>query len=246
MRHGFSEIEKRMKQAIVRHQMIADETPIMVGLSGGKDSLTLLYALKRFQRISKYKYQLAAGHISLGFPGDDVSRMQNFCDELAVPFFWEKTGIGELIFDVRKESNPCSLCAKMRRGAVNALAIAHGYHKIALAHHQDDTVETFLLNLFFEGRIGSFKPVTYLDRSGVTVMRPFVYVPEEQISYFARKAELPVTASRCPQNCLGKRQEMKKIVAELEALAPWGKDRATAALDRLFGDDWDGRKEEEK
>jgi tRNA 2-thiocytidine biosynthesis protein TtcA len=246
MRHGFSEIEKRMKQAIVHHQMISDDTPIMVGLSGGKDSLTLLFALKSFLRISKYKYTLAAGHISLGFPNDDVSRMQSFCDELEVPFFWEKTAIGELIFDVRAETNPCSLCAKMRRGALNALALEHGYSKIALAHHQDDAVETFLLNLFFEGRIGSFKPVTYLDRSGVTVIRPFVYVPEEQISYFARKAELPVTGSNCPQNCLGKRQEMKKIIAELENMAPHGKDRMTAALDRLFGADWDGREGDDK
>jgi len=244
MRHGLSEIEKRMKQAIVRHQMIADETPILVGLSGGKDSLTLLLALKRFLTISKFKFGLAAGHISLGFPGDDVSRMRQFCDELDVPFYWQKTQIGELIFEVREETNPCSLCAKMRRGALNALAREHGYSKIALAHHQDDAVETLLLNLFFEGRIGSFKPVTYLDRSEITVIRPFVYVPEEQISYFVRKAELPVSESHCPHNCLGKRQEMKKIIAALEDLAPRGKDRATAALDRLFGDNWDGRKEE--
>ncbi|NLF80800.1 MAG: adenine nucleotide alpha hydrolase family protein [Clostridia bacterium] len=244
MRYGFNEIEKRMKQAIARHQMIADETPIMVGLSGGKDSLALLLALKRFFIISKFKYQLAAGHVSLGFPNDDIGRMRQFCDDLEIPFFWQKTQIGELIFELREETNPCSLCAKMRRGALNALAREHGYKKVALAHHQDDAVATLLLNLFFEGRIGSFKPVTYLDRSDITVIRPFIYVPEQQISYFARKAELPVSASNCPHNCLGKRQQMQAIIAALEDLAPRGKDRATAALDRLFGGDWDGRQEE--
>ena len=245
MRHGFDELYKRMKKAIVRHQMINDDTPIMVGLSGGKDSLMLLLALKKFLTISKYKYSLAAGHICLGFPNDSVEKMQNFCDQLEVPFFWEKTQIGEVIFDYRQESNPCSLCAKMRRGALNSLAKSQGYPKIALAHHQDDVAETMLLNMFFEGRIGSFKPVTYLDRMDLTVIRPFVYVPEEQIIYCTKKYELPVSRSNCPQNCLGKRQEMKQIIAQLEALAPLGKDRLSGALDRMFDHDWDGRRTEQ-
>ena len=241
MRHGFDEIQKRMKKAIVRHQMIADDTPILVGLSGGKDSLALLYALKEFQRISKYKYRLAAGHVSLGFPADDVGRMARFCTELGVPFYWQQTEIAAVIFEHRRESNPCSLCAKMRRGALNSLAKEHGFRKVALAHHQDDAVETLLLNMFYEGRIASFRPVTYLDRMELTVIRPFVCVPEEQISYFARTYPLPVSRSNCPQNCLGKRQEMKKIVAQLEAMSANGKDRVTGALDRAFGPDWDGR-----
>ena len=244
MRHGFDEIYKRMKKAIIRHQMIADDTPIMVGLSGGKDSLTLLYALKKFQAISKYKFRLAAGHICLGFPEDNVDAMAGFCKNLDIPFYWEKTQIGEVIFDIRKESNPCSLCAKMRRGALNTLAKENGFSKIALAHHQDDAVETLLLNLFYEGRIGSFKPVTYLDIMDLTVIRPFIYVPEDQIRYVTEKEGLPVSRSNCPQNCLGKRQEMKKIVSQLEAMAPMGKDRVTGALDRLFGDDWDGNRKE--
>ncbi len=245
MRHGISEINKRMKKAIVNHSLIPDDTPIMVGLSGGKDSMTLLWALKQFQRISKYKFLLAAGHVSLGFPEDRVEPMQDFCDRLEVPFYWEKTEIGPIIFDYRQETNPCSLCAKMRRGALNTLAKDHGFTKIALAHHQDDAVETLLLNLFYEGRAASFKPVTYLDRMGLTVIRPFIYVPEDQIAYFARTANLPVCKSNCPQNCLGKRQEIKKIVAQLEALAPMGKDRVTGALDRLFGSDWDGKAAEQ-
>ena len=239
MRHGFDEINKRMKRAISNHNLISDDTPIMVGLSGGKDSLTLLYALKQFQRISKYKYKLAAGHICLGFPGDDVSLMKNYCDQLEVPFYWQKTEIGEIIFTHRKESNPCSLCAKMRRGALNDLAKKNGFNKVALAHHQDDVVETLLLNLFFEGRIGSFRPLTYLDRMDLTVIRPFIYVPEDQISYFSRTYQLPVSKSNCPQNCLGKRQEMKQILLQLETLSPRGKDRVTGALNRMFGSDWD-------
>jgi len=215
VRHGFDEINKRFKKAVVTHKLISDETPIMVGLSGGKDSLTLLYALKQFQRISKYKYRLAAGHVCLGFPEDDTGKMEQFCQELEVPFFSERTQIGQLIFEVRRETNPCALCARLRRGALNSLAKQEGYPKIALAHHQDDAVETLLLNLFFEGRVGSFKPKTYLDRMGLTVIRPFVYVPEEQISYFVKRQGLPVSESHCPHNCEGKRQEMKKILAQL-------------------------------
>ncbi|MDO4582174.1 MAG: ATP-binding protein [Bacillota bacterium] len=240
MRHGLDEINKRMKAAIIDHHLIEDEQPIIVGLSGGKDSLTLLYALKQFQRISKYKYPLAAGHVSLGFPADDVSRMRDFCAELQVPFYYTATHIGELIFDVRKESNPCSLCAKMRRGALNGLAKEHGYNKIALAHHLDDAVETLLLNLFFNGRVASFSPLSYLDRMQLTVIRPFVYVPESQLDYFARSAALPVTVSNCPHNCLGKRQEMKAVLAKIEEIAPHGRDRVRGALNRLYGSRWDG------
>ena len=242
MRYGFDEIYKRFKRAVTEYEMLADAQPVMVGLSGGKDSLTLLYALKQFQRISKYKYELAAGHISLGFPGDDLSLMQDFCRELGVAFYYQQTEIGPVIFEARQETNPCALCARMRRGAFNTLAKERGFNKAALAHHQDDAVETLLLNLFFEGRIGSFNPVTYLDRMDITVIRPFIYVPEAQISYFARKHSLPVTASNCPQNCLGKRQEMKALLKSLEELAPHGKDRAIGALERLFGEKWDGGK----
>lgn len=244
MRHGFDEINKRMKKAIKNHDLIANDAPIMVGLSGGKDSLALLYALKQFQRVSKYKYRLAAGHVSLGFPQDSTEKMAGFCRQLEVPFYCQQTAIAEIIFDLRQETNPCSLCAKLRRGALNTLAKENGFSKIALAHHQDDAVETLLLNLFYEGRCASFKPLTYLDRMGLTVIRPFIYVPEEQLSYLARTLPLPVSASNCPQNCLGKRQEMKQVLCRLEEMAPMGKDRVTGALDRLFGKGWDGSRTE--
>jgi tRNA(Ile)-lysidine synthase TilS/MesJ len=240
MRYGFDEIFKRFKQAVAAYDMLADDKPLMVGLSGGKDSLTLLYTLKQFLRISKHKYALAAGHVSLGFCEDKIKPMKKFCRELAIPFFYQNTEIGPLIFKVRKENNPCALCARMRRGAFNTLAKEHGFNKVALAHHQDDVVQTLLLNLFFEGRIGSFNPVTYLDRMGITVIRPLIYVPEAQINFFVRKQALPVMDSNCPHNCLGKRQEMKALLNTLDILAPRGKDRAIGALERLYGRKWDG------
>ena len=240
MRHSFDELYKRMKRAISDFNMIADDTDIMVGLSGGKDSVVLLYALKKFQRISKYKYRLAAGHVSLGFAKDDITQMQMFCDELEVPFHWQKTEIGPIIFKERREKSPCSLCAKMRRGALNSLAKELGYDKVALGHHQDDVVETLFLNLFFEGRVGSFNPVTYMDRIDITVIRPLIYSPESLVSYVARREELPITPNNCPQNCAGKRKEMKFLIKQLETIAPNGKDRALGALEKLYGHKWDG------
>ncbi|MCL1817188.1 MAG: tRNA 2-thiocytidine biosynthesis TtcA family protein [Clostridiales bacterium] len=240
MRYGFDEIYKLFKHAITTYNMLADDSPIMVGLSGGKDSLALLYTMKKYLRVSKYKYRLAAGHISLGFPADDISRMRDFCRELDIPFFFVKTEIGSLIFEERKEKSPCSLCARMRRGAFNSLAKEQGFNKVALAHHQDDVVETLLLNLFFEGRVGSFNPLTYLDRMDITVIRPLIYVPEAQIDYFARTLPLPVTQSHCPHNCLGKRQEIKAMLKTMKELAPRGNDRAVGALEKLYGVKWDG------
>ena len=176
MRHGFDEIFKRMKKAITVHDMIADEKPIMVGLSGGKDSMALLYALKQFLVISKYKYTLAAGHVCLGFPSDDVTAMENFCRSLDVPFFWEKTQIGEIIFDIRKESNPCSLCAKLRRGTLNTIAKKFGCNKVALGHTRDDLLETFFLSMFYEGRLSTFAPISYLSNTDITVIRPMIFI----------------------------------------------------------------------
>lgn len=242
MRYGFDEISKRTKKAIINYGMINDEKNIMVGLSGGKDSSVLLYTLKKFQAISKYKFHLAAGHISLGFPGEDVSLLDQYCRELDVPFYHEKTQIGPLVFDVRKEENPCSLCAKMRRGALNNLAKENGFDKVALAHHQDDVVETLLLKTFFEGRIACFNPVTYLDRRDLTVIRPLIYVPEAQIAYFARKTNIPIITNPCPASGKTKRQEMKDLLALMDQMSPLGKDRAVGALEKLFGKYWDGQK----
>lgn len=240
MRHSFDEIMKRTRKAITNHHMIEDDQAIMVGLSGGKDSATLLYALKEFLPASKYKYKLAAGHVSLGFPEDDITPLKEYCESLDVPFYYEKTQIGPVVFDIRKETNPCSLCAKMRRGALNNLAKNNGFTKVALAHHQDDVLETLLLKTFFEGNLATFNPVTYLDRIGITVIRPLIYVPESVIAYFVRKQKIPVVESCCPANNHTKRTEMKAIINQITAIAPAAQDRAVSAIEHLFVSRWDG------
>lgn len=240
MHYGLDEAYKRFKKAVTAHNMICDEQAIMIGYSGGKDSALLLYLLKKFLPISKYKYRLAAGHISLGFKGDDIEPLQSYCDSLDIPFFYEKTQISQIVFSARQEDNPCSLCAKMRRGALNNLAKHNGFNKLALAHHQDDVLETLLLKTFFEGNIGSFNPVTYLDRTELTVIRPFIYLSESMISNVVKKENIPVVASNCPADKIGKRQEMKAIIEQIAQMSPNAKDRATFALDRLFGANWDG------
>ena len=241
MRHSFDELMKKTKKAIINHDMIADAKGIMVGLSGGKDSLALLLTLKKFQVVSKYKYPLAAGHIGMGLPGMDISPLADFCREIDVPFFFEATEIAKIIFEVRKEEHPCSLCANLRRGALNTLAKNNGYDKVALGHHQDDVVETLLLKTFFEGNLAAFNPVTYLERKQITVIRPFIYAPESLVAYVARNNNLPVIENLCPANGLTNRQRMKELLVQLTKISPKGKDRAVGALDKLYGTGWDGK-----
>ena len=241
MRYSIEELMIRTKRAVVNFDMINDDSGIMVGLSGGKDSITLLFALKKFHAVSKYKYRLAAGHIGLGFEGEDVSPLEEYCKSIDVPFFYEKTDIGKIVFEVRKEPNPCSLCAKLRRGALNSLAKNNGYDKIALGHHQDDVVETLLLKTFFEGNLASFNPVTYLERKDVTVIRPLIYSPEKLVGYAARKNNLPVIENPCPANGQTNRQRVKDLISQLETFAPKAKDHAIGALEKLHGASWDGK-----
>lgn len=232
-----SQLMKYMRQAIIDYNMIANADSILVGLSGGKDSLTLLAMLADFRRRSKYKFPLAAGHVDLGFPCD-LTPLVHFCQKLDVELFIQPTNIGQVVFDIRQETNPCSLCAKMRRGALNNLAKEKGFAKVALAHHADDVVETLLLNLSFEGRLDSFKPVTWLSRQELTVIRPFIYVPEAEIAAYSTKEKLPIVKSCCPANGKTKRQEMKELLAELVKIAPQAKERAITALQKLPASEW--------
>lgn len=235
MSYLLEKILKRAKEAIIDFHMIEDSRGIMVGLSGGKDSITLLYVLNEFLRQSKYKYPLAAGHVCLGWDVD-ITPLKDFCRSLDIPFYYEPTKIGSIVFDVRNEKNPCSLCAKMRRGALNNLAKNNGFSKVALAHHMDDAVETLMLKLFYEGRMESFLPVTYLDRRDLTVIRPMIYVPEGDIKRLAASLNFPVINNPCPANGYTKRQDMKDMVKQIEKTNPLAKERVITALKNMSGE----------
>ena len=201
-----------IRRACEDFDLIQDGDRIGVGVSGGKDSLLLLYALSLYRRFARQRFEVVALTLSMGLEPFDVSPIQALCDQLGVEYIVRKTEIGHIIFDVRKEKNPCSLCAKMRRGALNELAREVGCNKVALGHHRDDALETLLLSLFYEGRLHTFQPVTQLSRSGLTVIRPLLYVSEKYVIGMARKLELPVVKSTCPANGYTKRQEMKELL----------------------------------
>ncbi len=205
-----------VRRAVDDYEMIHEGDKIAVGVSAGKDSLTLLCALAELRRFYPKSFSLEAITVDMGFEGADFSGIQRLCDELEVPYTVIPTQISKIIFDVRKEKNPCSLCAKMRRGALYNGAKALGCDSVALGHHFDDVVETFMLNLFYEGRIGCFQPVTYLSHTDIHMIRPMIYMPEKDVRYFASKAELPVVRSTCPADGNTEREEMKHLLARLE------------------------------
>lgn len=205
-----------VRRGVDDYSMIEDGDKIAVGVSAGKDSLTLLCAMADLRRFYPKKFELCAITVDMGFEGTDFSPIKELCEKLDVEYHIVPTQISKVIFDVRKEKNPCSLCAKMRRGALYGYAREIGFNKVALGHHFDDVVETFMLNLFFEGRLGCFQPVTYLSNTQITLIRPMIYMPEKDVRYFAAKSELPVVKSTCPADGNTEREEMKKLLASLE------------------------------
>ena len=205
-----------VRRAVDDYQMIEDGDRICVGISGGKDSLALLAGLANLRYFYPKKFELVALTVDMGFDGVDYAEIEAFCRELDVPYHVKKTEIAQIIFDIRKEKNPCSLCAKMRRGVLHSTAKELGCNKIAFGHHFDDVVETFMLNLFHEGRIGCFQPVTYLSRADITLIRPLLYMPEKDVRYFANHENLPVVKSPCPADGHTEREEMKKLLDSLE------------------------------
>ena len=226
------------RRAVDDYGMIEDGDKIAVGISGGKDSLTLLYALAHLRIFYPKKFELCAITIDMGFEGADFSAVSALCEQLGVEYKIIPTQISKIIFDVRKESNPCSLCAKMRRGAIHSSAVELGCNKVALGHHFDDVVETFMLNLFFEGRLGCFRPVTYLSRTGITLIRPMIYMPEKDIRYFASKAELPVIKSPCPADGNTERALMKTYLGDFDHRHRGLYKRLVGALERSGIDGW--------
>ncbi len=205
-----------VRRAAEDYDMIHAGDRICVGVSAGKDSLTLLAALAELRRFYPVPYTLCAVTVDLGFAGADYSKIEAFCRDLDVPYTVVPTEIGKVVFDIRKETNPCSLCAKMRRGALHNAARELGCARVALGHHFDDAVETFMLNLFYEGRIGCFSPVTYLSNTALYLIRPMIYVPEKAVRYFAGKTALPVAESLCPANGNTERETVKQLLYRLE------------------------------
>ena len=228
-----------VRRAVDDYHMIDAGDAVAVGVSGGKDSLLLLLALNRLRGFYPLPFTLEAVTIELGFEGMDFAPVAALCGELGVPYTRVKTDIREIVFDVRREDNPCSLCAKMRRGALNDAIRARGISKLALGHHFDDAVETFLLSLLFEGRLSCFRPVTWLDRSGVTQIRPLIYAGEKKIASLAEALRLPVVENPCPMDKGSKRYEVKKLLAAMSADYPDMKSKIFGAMQRLPLPGWE-------
>ncbi len=226
------------RRCIEDYNMISDGDKIAVGLSGGKDSAALLCTLKDLQRFYPQSFELMAITVDMGFEGSEYSQTEAFCREIGVDYIVRKTNLAEIIFDIRKESNPCSLCAKMRRGILNEAAHDAGCNKVALGHHFDDVVDTFMLNLIHEGRIASFSPVTYLSRTDITVIRPLSYCPEKDIRYFTRHNELPIFPSLCPEDKETERENMKQLINSLDSQFKGVRHRIFGALQKQDISGW--------
>lgn len=217
-----------LRKAVEKYRLIEDGDRIAVGVSGGKDSLVLLKALKMFQRFNIYKYDIVAIVIDIYSGNEDYSHIQNFCNELGVELVVEKTDIHQVVFDERKEKNPCSLCAKMRRGALNGVASKYNCNKIALGHHLQDVIETFFLSLLYEGRLSTMKPKSYMSNSKMTLIRPLFLTHERNIVSASR--DFPVKKSKCPADKNSKRQDVEKLIENINQLIPDSKKRVESAI----------------
>ena len=227
-----------LRRCIEDYHMIEAGDRIAVGVSGGKDSLVLLQLLAGLREYTDKPFTVEAITVDMGL-GMDYSGVAAMCESLNVPYHLIKTEIGPIIFEYRKEKNPCSMCSKMRRGALNQAIVDLGIRKLALGHHYDDAVETFLLSLLYEGRISCFQPVTELDRMGVTQIRPMLYIHEKTVDNFASRMELPVVENRCPADKNTKREEVKQLVYTLSARYPDLKERVFGAMQRLPLPEWE-------
>jgi tRNA 2-thiocytidine biosynthesis protein TtcA len=209
-----------MRRAIQQFQMISDGDRVAVGLSGGKDSIALLAALARYQKFAPIHFELEAITIDAGLEGMDYTPLIEYCHQIHVPYTILKTSIAAVVFNIRKEQNPCSLCARMRRGALHNLCNDLHCNKLALGHHADDAIETFFLSLFYEGRLNTFQPVTYLNRKKITLIRPLVFVNEKDIIYDSDCRHLPIIGSTCPADGFTKREEVKEFVSKMRTEVP--------------------------
>lgn len=218
------------RKAVDDYQLIDEGDKIAIGISGGKDSLTLLYALHGLRRFYPKKFDIIGVCVDLGFEGFDTAPLENLCNELDVDFVRVPSEIGQIIFEDRKETNPCSLCAKMRKGALNTAVKELGCNKVAYGHHKDDIVETMLLSLIYEGRFHSFSPKSYLDRMDLTVIRPLMYVLEADVIGFQHKYNLPIVKNPCPADGVTRREYAKNLVRQLNLENPGAKERMFTAI----------------
>ncbi len=232
------------RACIEDYHMIEPNDRIAVGVSGGKDSLIALLAMWRLQKFYPIPFTVEAITLDMGMPGMDFGPIVKLCETLGIPYHLVKVPVYDIVFSERGEKNPCSLCAKLRRGSLNTALTERGITKIALGHHHDDAVETMVMNLLFEGRIGCFQPVTYLDRTGVTQIRPLLYCTEDDVRKAARRENVPIVANTCPQDGHSRRQEVKELIEELEIKYPAIKQRIFGAIQRypLYG--WNLQEEE--
>lgn len=209
-----------IRRADEAYRMIEDGDKICIGVSGGKDSLLLMQALKLYQRFSKAKFDVCAIMLDLGLKYQDTAPIKAYAERIGMPFEVLKTDIGRVVFEYREERSPCALCAKLRRGALNGAAKERGCNKVALGHNREDVLETLLMSMLYEGRMNTFAPVTYLNRTGVTVIRPLIYVPEKHCLSVARQLELPILPANCTVAGATKREDMKNLIAYLCKLVP--------------------------
>ena len=229
-------ILSHMRKAIEDYKMIEENDKIAICLSGGKDSITMLHAFKSLQRFYPKKFDIIAISINPGFEHFDTNLLQEMCDKLEIPLFIENSHAQEIVFDIRKEKNPCSLCANLRRGVINSIAVREGCNKIALGHNEDDVLETFLLNLFYTGSIGTFSPVSYMDRTGITLIRPLIYTPEKETRRFVKKNNLKVMPRVCPMDGTSKREDMKQMIFSLQKDIPMIRANLFGAIRRNLPD----------
>ncbi len=232
-----NKVISRVRRCMEDYDMIRPGDRVAVGVSGGKDSLALLCALARLREFYPVPFTVEAftldmGHVD-GGEGMDFAPVAAYCQSIGVPYTLIPSEMHHIIFDLRKEKNPCSMCAKMRRGALHGALAEKGIKKIALGHHRDDAVETFFLSLFYEGRLSCFQPVTYLDRTGITQIRPLLYCGEGMLRNAAAREGLPVVHNPCPADGYTKRQEVKELVAELSKRYPRLKDYVFRAMQGL-------------
>ena len=227
-----------VRRCVQDYNMIVEGDRIGVGVSGGKDSVALLFFLAELRKYNDKKFEVEAITIDMGL-GMDYTPMKKLCEQLDVKFNLVHTEIGPIIFDHRKEKNPCSMCAKMRRGALNQAILDRGMNKLALGHHYDDAVETFMMSLIYEGRISCFQPVTDLDRTGIIQIRPMLYIHEKTIDSFVTRNDLPIISNRCPVDKYTKREEIKQLVYNLSATYPDLKERIFGAMQRFPLPEWE-------